>query len=68
RIALSGYPSVLYHELYKGWYVTELNTYTCAMGGSNVEDSNTERTEALWTNYDPRTVEGEQDSLEAFFE
>lgn len=47
RVALSGYPSALYDELYPGWRRIELDTAaTCARGlkGSR-------RTEVLWMSY-----------------
>lgn len=49
RVALSGYPSALYDELYPDWRRIELDTAaTCARGlkGSR-------RTEVLWMSYPP---------------
>ena len=46
-VALSGYHSALYDELYRGWFVTE----SLSKMAHSVK---TERTEVLWTNYDPQ--------------
>ncbi len=47
KVALSGYHSPLYDELYRGWFVTE----SLSKMAHSVK---TERTEVLWTNYDPQ--------------
>jgi DNA adenine methylase len=46
KVALSGYHSPLYEELYGDWYATQ--------GDAKIVHSvKQERTEVLWTNYDP---------------
>ena len=47
KVALSGYHSTLYDELYQGWFVTE-------SASKMAHSVKTERTEVLWTNYDPQ--------------
>jgi len=49
KVALSGYHSSLYEVLYSGWYATEGPTKL-------VHSVKQERTEVLWTNYDPRAL------------
>jgi DNA adenine methylase len=46
KVALSGYQSALYTELYADWYATEGETKI-------VHSVKQERTEVLWTNYEP---------------
>jgi DNA adenine methylase len=49
KVALSGYHNSIYDELLSSWYCTE--------GPSQMVHSvKQERTEVLWTNYDPREV------------
>jgi DNA adenine methylase len=48
KVALSGYHSPLYDQLYAGWHVTEAES-------KMAHSVKAERTEVLWTNYDPRT-------------
>ena len=47
KVALSGYHSSLYDELYRGWFVT-------ASISKMAHSVKTERTEVLWTNYNPQ--------------
>ncbi len=49
KVALSGYASPLYDVLYAGWHATEGPTKL-------VHSVKQERTEVLWTNYDPRAL------------
>ncbi len=49
KVALSGYRSALYTELYADWYATEGETKI-------VHSVKQERTEILWTNYEPKAV------------
>lgn len=51
RVALSGYDSGLYRDLYKGWYV-----YTAKERVSFASQNRSMRTEVLWTNYDPAAI------------
>lgn len=46
KAAVSGYHSPLYDELFEGWHVTEANS-------KMIHSTKDERTEVLWTNYDP---------------
>ena len=46
RVAISGYPSELYQELYSGWRVVTKDTYT------SVDSSANPRVESLWMNYE----------------
>lgn len=46
-VVLSGYHSLLYEELYDGWSITEISTYT---GQGNHTETNDRRTEVLWSN------------------
>jgi len=49
KVAVSGYHSPLYDELFHGWYRTE--------GDSKmIHSTKDERMEVLWTNYDPAPV------------
>ncbi|AGN26370.1 DNA adenine methylase [Candidatus Methanomassiliicoccus intestinalis] len=48
--AISGYKSRLYEELYSGWYCTEDKP-------NRYNENHSERTEVLWTNYNPETFE-----------
>lgn len=50
-VALSGYPSNLYDELYSGWHRVDMPVTSFAAAGAN-----NERIECLWTNY-PTTKE-----------
>lgn len=58
RVALSGYESPLYDQLYAGWF----KTTWAARATTNHENIIGSRTEVLWTNYDPVEVT-EQPSL-----
>ncbi len=49
RVALSGYDSKLYNELYHDWYRTEAPK-------KQIHSSKAVRQEVLWTNYDPITT------------
>ena len=63
KIAISGYESVLYTELYEdnGWYRTDWDTRI----GS---DAHSHRTESLWSNYNPDAVRHvDQTGLDEFF-
>lgn len=46
KVAISGYDSTLYHELFDGWYQTKAPSKHC-------HSVKKERTEILWTNYNP---------------
>jgi DNA adenine methylase len=56
KVALSGYHSALYDELYQGWHCTEGPT-------KQVHSSKGERTEVLWTNYLPEVAEATEQPL-----
>jgi DNA adenine methylase len=65
KIALSGYKSKLYTELYEenDWIRVDAN-YTIGGIGDKAK-----RTESLWCNYDPYSVrQGNQTALDEFFE
>jgi DNA adenine methylase len=47
-VVLSGYHSLLYDQLYDGWYVYEISTSTHQ--GNGGADYNASRTEVLWSN------------------
>ncbi len=48
-VALSGYRCALMDRLYKGWHLINADTRLC-------NSSKGERTESLWTNFDPSTT------------
>jgi hypothetical protein len=48
-VALSGYRRALMEGLYKDWHRVDADTRLC-------NSSKGERTESLWTNYDPATL------------
>ena len=63
KIAISGYKSVLYTELYddNGWHRTDWETSTGSRTASR-------RTESLWTNYNPDEVRHvDQTGLDEYF-
>jgi DNA adenine methylase len=49
KVALSGYDSALYHELYGDWHRTDAPE-------KPIHSSKAMRQEVLWTNYNPRTL------------
>ncbi len=49
KVALSGYRSALYDSLYEGWYVTFAPS-------RQIHSVKQERTEVLWTNYNPTLI------------
>lgn len=54
KVAISGYPSELYNELYKNW---QCHTMEHTMSANTDENGICRKvTECLWTNYDPRKV------------
>ena len=55
RVALSGYEHALYDQLYAGWYKTTWG----ARPTTNHDSVTGERTEVLWTNYDPADATGQ---------
>lgn len=54
KVALSGYPSALYDELYADWHKFMIPTHAVSGGATGQEG---QRVEVLWTNY-PITAEG----------
>jgi len=54
-VALSGYESPLYDQLYAGWFKTTWG----ARPTTNHDSVTGERTEVLWTNYDPAEATGQ---------
>jgi len=50
-VALSGYPSDLYDDLYKDWFYIDM-PYESSAIQKNTASTFTERIERLWTNYD----------------
>lgn len=47
-VLLSGYESVLYRDLFAGWYRTTRRTFASAAGSHHVRDAS--RTEVIWSN------------------
>jgi DNA adenine methylase len=61
KVVLSGYPSQLYRELYKGWRVVEFDIANHAAGGK----SKARQRECLWMNFVPKCCQQRQEGKKA---